>query len=127
MYQLTQAGLIRRLADNAIISLDLRNKDYRAFLDWVAHGGIPQPAPVQPSSVPTCNAWQMRAALNQLGWRAAVEAAVASSPNQDLRDGWAHIQEFHRNHAWIAQIATSIGKTDVDLDNLFAIAVTKTP
>ena len=44
-YRLTTGNTILRLADNAFIPPDPANTDYVAFLDWVAAGNTPEPAP----------------------------------------------------------------------------------
>ena len=46
MYRLIENGVIR-LSDGASIPLDERNRDYQAFLAWVADGGVP--IPIQPA------------------------------------------------------------------------------
>lgn len=46
MYQLTNSGIVRRLADNAFIPADPANTDYAAYLRWVEEGNTPEPAPV---------------------------------------------------------------------------------
>ena len=48
IYQLTIADSILRIADNAWIPLDPANRDYREYLDWVAAGNEPLPAPEPP-------------------------------------------------------------------------------
>jgi hypothetical protein len=50
-YQLTTGDTILRLADNAFIPPDPANTDYAAYLEWVAAGNMPEPAPV-PEPVP---------------------------------------------------------------------------
>jgi hypothetical protein len=44
-YQLTTGDTILRLADNAFIPPDPANTDYAAYLEWVAAGNMPEPAP----------------------------------------------------------------------------------
>ena len=44
-YQLTETNCILRVADNAFIPTDTGNRDYREYLDWVAAGNTPLPAP----------------------------------------------------------------------------------
>ena len=51
MYQLTTGDTILRLADNAFIPPDPANSDYAAYLEWVAAGNTPEPAP-EPEPVP---------------------------------------------------------------------------
>lgn len=45
MYQLTQGNTILRLADNAFIPPDPANTDFAAYLEWLAAGNEPAPAP----------------------------------------------------------------------------------
>ena len=42
-YKLTAGDVIRRIADNALIPQDAKNRDYRAYLQWVNDGGVPSP------------------------------------------------------------------------------------
>ena len=50
-YQLTTGDTILRLADNAFIPPDPANRDYAAYLEWVAAGNTPKPAPEPPAPV----------------------------------------------------------------------------
>ena len=53
MYQLTASpDPIRRLSDDAFIPADEGNRDYREYLEWLAEGNTPEPAPVPPVVVP---------------------------------------------------------------------------
>lgn len=51
MYQLTTGDTIQRLSDNAFIPPDPANTDYAAYLEWLAAGNTPEPAPEQPAPV----------------------------------------------------------------------------
>lgn len=77
-----------------------------------------QPAMEVPQSV---TPWQMRRALNQLGLRAMVEAAVAAG-DQDARDGWEFALEIRRDNPLLAGMAQALGMTDGQLDDLFRLA-----
>lgn len=63
------------------------------------------------AQVSICTPWQMRYALNVLGLRSAVEAAVAASSDQNLKDGWATAQEFRSDTAFVTSMASTVGKT----------------
>lgn len=52
-YQLTtQDDVIFRLDDEAWIPVDPDNRDYREYLDWLAAGNTPEPAPSPPPAAP---------------------------------------------------------------------------
>ena len=48
-YQLTTGDCIKRLADDAFIPPDPANTDYAAYLEWLAAGNTPLPAPTPPT------------------------------------------------------------------------------
>ena len=54
-YQLTTTDSIFRIADSTWIPPDPANRDYREYLDWVAAGNEPLPAPElpEPPAAPT--------------------------------------------------------------------------
>jgi hypothetical protein len=60
-YQLTNSDIVIRLADNAFIPPDPSNIDYAAYLEWVAAGNTPEPAP-EPVALPELTAEQKLAA-----------------------------------------------------------------
>lgn len=80
--------------------------------------------PVVEVVVMKCSAWQIRKVLNLLGLRAAVEAVVANSTNQDLKDGWNHSPQFFRYEPLTVQMGRAMGKTDAEMDALFELAKT---
>jgi len=50
-YQLTTGDNILRAADTAFIPPDPANTDYAAYLEWVAAGNTPEPAPEPPAPI----------------------------------------------------------------------------
>lgn len=88
---------------------------------------VPEPADaiiVQPD-VPIVTPWQIRNALNATGLRGAVEAAVLAA-DQTTKDAWQYATEFRRDNALVAAVATALGKTEAELDAVFAMAQTVT-
>jgi hypothetical protein len=62
MYQLTTGDTILRIADNAFIPPDPANTDYAAYLEWVAAGNTPDPAPAPPAPVELTTEQKLEAA-----------------------------------------------------------------
>lgn len=73
-----------------------------------------------------CSAWQIRAALNQKGWRQDVETAIAASSNITLKDAWQYNPQFHRNNPLVVNMGLALGKTEAEMNALFELAVTLT-
>lgn len=85
-------------------------------------GGVPTLADQPPSAI-TVTPWQIRKALNQIGLRASVEAAVAGS-TQEVKDGWEFASEFKSDNELIAQLCGALGKTEAERLALFQLAAT---
>ena len=64
---------------------------------------------------------QIRQALNRAGLRAAVEYAVSVS-DQDTKDWWEYATVFERNNPQVAGMATALGVSDSQLDDLWRLA-----
>lgn len=85
-------------------------------------GGYPELVDPPPSVI-TVTPWQIRKALNQLGLRASVEAAVAASDPDD-RDGWEFATEFRSDNEQVIRLCTALGKTEAERLSLFQLAAT---
>jgi hypothetical protein len=70
------------------------------------------------------SAWQLRKALNQLGLRAAVEAAVTASTNQDIKDGWEYAGTFNSDDPLVTPMGTALGQAPAQMYSLFELAST---
>jgi hypothetical protein len=68
-----------------------------------------------------CQSWQFRRALTQLGLRSDVEGAVAAS-DQDTQDMWEYATTIERLHPFVVSMAGALGKTDEEVDAVFALA-----
>lgn len=98
-------------------------EDYKAYraqhqAEYDAWAAAQVTATPVPQSV---TPWQMRRALNQLGLRAMVEAAVAAG-DQDAKDGWDYALEIRRDNPLLAGMAQALGMTGAQLDDLFRLA-----
>jgi hypothetical protein len=74
---------------------------------------IPPPSPVTPL--------QLRRALNAAGLRDMVEAALVSAP-QDAKDAWEFASEVKRDDATLCAMASALGLTSEQVDDIFALA-----
>jgi hypothetical protein len=63
MYLITKDGVVRRIVEGACIPHDLRNTDYRTYLEWIADGNV---APVEPTPPPTPEQVEMTSLRRQL-------------------------------------------------------------
>lgn len=66
---------------------------------------------------------QIRQALTAAGLRTQVEAAVAAG-DQDLKDWWEFSTAVERNHPMVIAMATGLGVSESQLDDLFKQAAT---
>lgn len=85
--------------------------------DHVAHGASPAfPA--------VCSPWQIRKALNRLGLRDAVEAAVAASTDRNLHDGWERATEFRSDDPFVIAMGVTLGKTEAEVRAIIELGAT---
>ena len=84
-------------------------------------GTFTTPAPVAP--VPdSVTPRQFRLGLKAIGLLAAVQAHIATlAADDDLRIDWEYASEFKRDYPSVAAMATLLGKTEEDIDNLFRL------
>lgn len=64
---------------------------------------------------------QIRQALTAAGLRTQIETAVAAS-DQDTKDWWEFATTFERAHPMVIGMATELGITTTELDDLFILA-----
>lgn len=67
---------------------------------------------------------QMLTALHRAGLLAAIKGAVAASGDIELQIAFDESQEFQRNNPFLATMAAALGKTDAEVDAIFALAAT---
>lgn len=71
---------------------------------------------------------QARLALLQAGLLSQVEAAIAAIEDAGLSQAvqieWEYAAEVNREHPWVQSLATALGLTEKQLDDLFNLAAT---
>lgn len=67
---------------------------------------------------------QMLTALHRTGLLPIIKSAVAASDDVELQIAFDESQEFQRGNAFLAAMATALGKTDAEVDGIFALART---
>ena len=67
---------------------------------------------------------QMLTALHRVGLLATIKAAVAASGDIELQIAFDESQEFQRNNPFLVSMAAALGKTDAEIDAVFALAAT---
>lgn len=67
---------------------------------------------------------QMLTALHRVGLLATIKGAVAASGDIELQIAFDESQEFQRNNPFLANMAQALGKTDAEIDAVFALAAT---
>jgi hypothetical protein len=126
MYQLTNTASIRRIADNAFIPADERNRDYREYLAWVEAGNEPLPADPVPVVVPqTVTMAQARLALIAAGLFSTIDAGLKALPEPQRTTAltaWEYAPTVSRNGALVTTLAGQFGLTEAQLDDLFTAA-----
>lgn len=95
---------------------------YQAYATWLAQGNGPESLhdAVAPRRVIQINAWQIRMALNLMGLRESVEAAVTAG-DQTLKDGWYHSPTFSSDHPLAMGMGQTLGQSEDSMYALFEL------
>lgn len=72
----------------------------------------------------SCSPWQIRKALNALGLRDAVEAAITEGNDRTLKDGWEFATEFRSDDPFVLAMGASLGKDAAGTAELIKYAST---
>lgn len=120
-YRLTVGSDVVRLFDGAFIPNDPENTDRTAYNNWLAEGGVPEPAPtLPPAPMPPLTARQLRLWLLSRGiTRVAVAAVLATLPEPEqeaVEIEWEYSTQYLREHALIDQIGAAFDLTPKQID-----------
>ena len=87
-----------------------------------------RPLPEEPTGVRVVSMRQARLALLQSNLLFQVEAAIAAIEDAGQRQAvqieWEYAAEVNRAHPWVQSLATALGMTEKQLDDLFNLAAT---
>lgn len=87
-------------------------------------GGILRPAPQRLDVPESISPRQFRQALNHFGFRQLVDAAVAGSNDQDLKDWYEFTSDMQRHHLKVLTMAAALGFTGDQLDQVWIYGAT---
>ena len=131
-YKLTGEVYVIKNGDMKVPIVDVpgfvQHPETVAYREWLAAGGVPEPADVLPGPIPaTCTRRQGRLALLRAGYLTAVEQSIAAIADPAQRMA-AQIEyeadTWERDNAFLQGMWAQLGGTPEQLDDLFALAVT---
>jgi len=76
-----------------------------------------------PVVTPEVSRFQFKLALAQAGLLTDVETYIAGSGDDTLRLYWAEAPTFRRDHPILTAAAVLLGKTEAEIDAVFALAL----
>jgi hypothetical protein len=120
--------LPNQLVKPVVILDDLLNKDNSIEIpepEIILEEPYVEPEPLPPVIPSIVSMRQARLALLSAGLLQQVTAAIDSLPSPDKEAAqieWEYSQEVNRNQSLVTLLASSLGLTEEDLDNLFTSA-----
>lgn len=89
---------------------------------WV-HGSVTYIGePAAPPPIAPVSRRQMLTALHRAGLLATIKAAVSASDDIEMQLAFDESQEFQRDNAFLQSMALALGKSEVEVDAIFALA-----
>ena len=131
MYKLNKNS-VTRLADGASIPFADGNRDYEEYKQWLLDGGIPEPEfteaelaqQLEDAKPKVVTMRQARLALLQAGLLTTVDTAIANGIDGAMKIEWEYATEVRRDWESLITMATALGMTSSQLDDLFLLAST---
>lgn len=122
-YVLTANDAVIRRQDGARIPDDQSNRDWVAFQDWLAAGGVPDPYIPPVIKISTITPRQARLALLQSNLLETVEDRI-NQIGGETKITWEYATEINRDAPMIINIGESLNLTEQQIDDLFTLAST---
>lgn len=108
-----------RLTDYAIIGPE-KPQDWQEYIDWRAEGNTPLPPDPIPKFVPSqVPMWSVRVVLKRSNLFDQAQAAIDASTDDAIKVAWEYGNFASRDSAAIAALATELGLTSDNVDDLF--------
>lgn len=117
----TDADALVKVAQDALTAAQAQVATLQAQIDAYTPPAVAEP--VADPEGPSVDDLQIRLALNASGLREAVELAVLGS-DQSTKDWWDRASNFKRLNPMVVALGAALGKTDEELDGLWALAAT---
>jgi hypothetical protein len=127
MYRLTNfPSIIHVNDDGSITSIPFEPAcvEYQQYLAWLADGNTPEPYVPPPPPIPsTVTRFQALATLSAAGHLPSIRTYIATlDPDNITRLAWEAATEWERTSPTLAALATMLGLTDTEVDDLFIAA-----